>query len=220
LITVRDQRILIDVIYKGYAEGVLKPILDSQPPFDWVDLILATHEHHDHFDPELVLKYLQNNPETVFASTPNAVDAILALDSSMQTRLTAIELKAGEREQLTLADIDLEVIHLSHGMPGILNLGFIITFEEATFFHMGDMDPAVVSVSDLQAYGLPGKQIDIAFVHEYLLSEEAFHDHITEGIQARHLIPMHFGMQPSVEFESIFPNIIMLEEAYASWTMP
>ena len=220
MITVGDQRILIDVIYAGYPEGVLKPILDSQPPFDGVDLILATHEHHDHFDPELVLRYLQNNPETVFASTPNAVKAILALDNSMQTRLTAIELEAGGQEKLTLAGIDLEVIQLSHGVTDVDNLGFIITFEEAKLFHMGDMDPAVISVSDLKDFSLPGKQIDIAFAHEYLLSEEAFHAHVSDGIQAKYLIPMHFGLQPSVDLESIFSTIIILDEPYESWVMP
>jgi Tol biopolymer transport system component/L-ascorbate metabolism protein UlaG (beta-lactamase superfamily) len=220
LITVGDKRILVDAIYKGYPGGVLKPILDSQPPFDGVDVILATHEHHDHFDPELVLQYLQDNPKTVFVSNPNAVEAILTLDRGMRTRLTAVELAAGEREQLTIAGIDLEAIHLSHGMPGILNLGFIITIDQVTLFHMGDMDPAVVSVSDLQAYGLPEKQIDIAFVHDYVLTEEEFHAHISEGIQARHLIPMHFGMQPPLGLESVFPNISILQEPYESWALP
>lgn len=220
LITVGDQRILIDAIYKGHTGGVLKPLLDSQPPFDGVDLILATHEHHDHFDPELVLHYLQNNPETLFAATPNAVDAILALDSSMQPRLTAVDLRRGEYEHLNLAGIDLEAVHLSHGMPGILNIGFIINFDEVKLFHMGDMDPIDVKVSDLQAYGLPGKQIDIAFVHEYLLTEDEFHAHISEGIQANHLIPMHFGGQPPLGLESIFPNLSILQEPYESWVMP
>ena len=148
------------------------------------------------------------------------MDAIRALDSSVGARLTPIEIKAGEREQLTVSDVDLEVIHLSHGMPGILNLGFIITIDEVTIFHMGDMDPAVVSVSDLRTYGLPEKHIDIAFSHEYLIAEDEFHEHILEGIQAKYLIPMHFGPQPPLGFESIFPNIKILQKPYESWVMP
>jgi L-ascorbate metabolism protein UlaG (beta-lactamase superfamily) len=220
LITVGDQRVLIDAIYEGYPEGTLKPILDLQSPFDGVDLILATHEHRDHFDPKLVLRYLQNNPETVFASNPNAVNAILTLDSSMEPRLTAIELKTGESEQLALADINIEGLYLSHGEIGIINIGYIITLGEVTFFHMGDMDPREVSVSDLQAYGLPGKQIDIAFVQEFLLVNEEFHAHILEGIQPSYPIPMHFAIQPPSGLESIFPTIITLQEPYECWVMP
>jgi L-ascorbate metabolism protein UlaG (beta-lactamase superfamily) len=220
LITVGDTRILIDAIYQGYPGGVLKPILDSQPPFDGVDLILVTHEHHDHFDPELVLQYLQRNPETVFISTPNSVNAILDLDSRMGARLTSIDLQSGDREQLTISDIGLEIIHISHGVPGLLNLGYIITINDVTLFHTGDIDPTVVSISDLQSYGLPEKQIDIGFVPEFLFTEEEFRNHITEGIQARHLIPMHFGMQPPFDLESVFPNIHLFQQPYESWAMP
>jgi len=222
LITAGDQRILIDAIYEGNPEGTLKPILNSQPPFDGVDLILTTHVHYDHFDPELVLQYLQNNPETLFASTPRAVDAILALDNSLRPRLTAIELQAGESEHLTLANIDVEVLHLAHGSTGagILNLGYIITLGNVKLFHMGDMNPDAVSISDLQAYTFPEKQIDIAFVHYRLFSEKRFHAYITEGIQARYLIPMHFGSSSLLNLESDFPEAIVLTQPYENWELP
>jgi L-ascorbate metabolism protein UlaG (beta-lactamase superfamily) len=221
LITVGDQRILIDAIYQGYPGGVLKPILEGQPPFDGVDLILATHEHLDHFDPELVLQYLQNNPETEFASTQNAVEAILALDSSMRTRLTTIDLNVGEQEQRAVADINLEAMYLSHGMPGIQNLGYILTIDDITIFHTGDMDPSSVSISDLQDYGLPEKQLDIAFIPEFLFVIEEFHAHILEGIPAEYLIPMDFGYEPlPPEIDNIFPNMIIFRETYENWELP
>jgi hypothetical protein len=51
------------------------------------------------------------------------------------------------------------------------------------------MDPNEVKLSDLRAYGLPRNQIDTAFVPEFLLLEEESPAHVSEGIQARHLIP-------------------------------
>jgi len=220
LITVGDQRVLIDAIYQGYPGGVLRPILDSQPPFDGVDLVIATHEHLDHFDPELVLHYLQNNPESLFLSTPKAVEALLALDSSLRPRLTAVDLAKGERAQLELAGIELEALPLSHGVPGILNLGFIISMGGVSFFHTGDIDATSVSAADLQAYGLPAKQVDIAFAPEFLFSEAQYHDHILQGIQAEYLFPMHRGMLPVSDYESIFPNSTLLQQPYESWLMP
>ena len=220
LITAGDRRILIDGIYQGYPGGVLKPILESQPPFDGVDLILITHEHPDHFDAELVLQYLQDNPETKLVSTPRVIDSILAIDGSVEPRLTAIDLKHGEQKDLRIADIDLEAFYISHGMPGLLNLGFVIIIDNITIFHTGDIVPTSVSVSDLKAYGLPQKHIDIAFVPEFLFSEEDFHAHILEGIQARYLIPMHFDMQPASGFESVFTNIHVFTKPYESWIMP
>ncbi len=221
LITVGDKRILIDVLYEGYAGGVLKPVLDSQPPFDGVDLILATHEHHDHFSPDLVLRYMQDNPHAVFISTQSAVEQLVALDDGIQDRALPIELGRGESEQIDLDGFTLEAIYLSHGIPGLLNLGFIVEIGDVVLLHTGDADPDSVSVSDLQSYSLPERQIDVAFVPDFWLTMEEYHPLATEGIQARYLIPMHFSLQsPPVISEAVFPNAFVFQETYQSWVLP
>jgi L-ascorbate metabolism protein UlaG (beta-lactamase superfamily) len=221
LITVGEVRILIDVLYEGYPGGVLKPVLDSQPPFDGVGLILATHEHHDHFSPDLVLRYMQANPHAVFISTQRAVEQLVALDNSIQDRTTPIELSRGESEQIDLDGVALEAIHLSHGMPGLLNLGFIMEIGDVRLFHTGDVDPDSVSVFDLQSYGLPERQIDVALVPDFLLTTEDYHPHVLVGIQARYLIPMHFSvLNPPVISETDFPNVFIFQEPYESWVLP
>ena len=75
LITVGDQEVLIDALFEGL------------PPFDDVDLILATHDHPDHFSATLVEQYLQNNPQAIFMSTKQAAsqltgfgDRVIAVD--------------------------------------------------------------------------------------------------------------------------------------------
>jgi L-ascorbate metabolism protein UlaG (beta-lactamase superfamily) len=157
----------------------------------------------------------------VFVSSQSAVDAILALDGAERDRLIPIQLQAGELEPITISDIDLEAIHLAHGIPGLLNLGFIITVDGVRLFHTGDIDPNFVSVAYLQSYGLPARQIDIAFVHESLVTSEEHHAHVLEGIQARYLIPMHFSLQmPPSGLESDFPNIFIFQQPYESWVLP
>jgi L-ascorbate metabolism protein UlaG (beta-lactamase superfamily) len=221
LVTVGDKRILIDAIYAGFPGGILKPLLDSQPPFDGVDLILATHEHADHFDPQLVLHYLEKNPESVFVSTPNAVEAIAEIDSRVDARLIAIDLARGDKLDLSVAGIDLQAIHLSHGIPGLLNLGYLITIDGVTLFHTGDIDPDVVGVEDLMGYGLPGKAIDVAFVPDFLAVEQEYIAHIHEGIQPRHLIPMHFPLcNPPAGIVDTFQSVHIFSSEYESWIMP
>ena len=221
LITVGDKRILIDALYLGHPEGILKPVVYAQPPFDGVDLILATHEHHDHFYPELVGRYMKENPQTLFVSTGNAVDQLIALDSDLRDRTIAIELSKGEREQIDVEGIGLEAIYLSHGMVGILNLGFIITMDGTKLFHTGDLSPDAVHVSYLQDYGLPEEQIDVAFVPDFLLTMEEYHTHVSEGIQPRYVIPMHYPYQdPPSGIEDDFPNAFVFTDTMESWVLP
>lgn len=220
LITAGHKRILIDVLFEGYPGGVLKPVLDSQPPFDGVELILATHEHGDHFSPELVLQYMQASAHTVFISTKGAVEQLVALDGSIRARTIPIELKRGESEQIDLEGLTLEAIHLSHGVPGILNLGFIVEIGDVRLLHTGDLNPDSVRVSHLQAYGLPERQIDVALVPHFLLTMEEYHAHVVEGIQPRTVIPMHFSLaSPLVISESVFPNAFVFQETYESWVL-
>jgi L-ascorbate metabolism protein UlaG (beta-lactamase superfamily) len=221
LITVGNKRILIDALYVGHPEGILKPVVYAQPPFDGVDLILATHEHHDHFSPELVGRYMRENPHTLFVSTRSAVDQLVALDSDLRDRTTAIELAPGEREQIDIKGIDLQAIYLSHGMVGILNLGFIITVDGIKILHTGDVSPDHVSVSYLQDYGLPEEQLDVAFVPDFWLTMEQYHAQVLEGIQPRYAIPMHYPYQfPPSDIEDDFPNAFVFSDTMESWDLP
>jgi hypothetical protein len=126
LIMVGDKKILIDALFDYYPEGVLKPVVCAQPPPDGVDVILATHEHLDRFAPDLVLKYMQNSPNSIFVPTPSAIDRVLAVDGSIQDRVIPIQLERGESEQVVVNDIVLQALQISHGEPGILNLGFVV----------------------------------------------------------------------------------------------
>lgn len=220
LITAGDKRILIDAIYEGYPEGTLKPILQSQPPFDGVDLILATHEHVDHFSPALVRRYMLANPNTVFASTQGAARQLLALGGDLRGRVIAIEIAKGESRQIEVSGIAVEAVCLPHGASGLLNLGFVITIGDTALFHTGDVE--TVGLDYLQSYGLPDKQLDIAFVPYFYFTEEAYYPLLLDGIRAGYLVPMHYGgrVVPSERFDSLFPNYFIFAEPYQSWVLP
>ena len=222
LITAGDRRVLIDAIYEGYPGGTLRPILESQPPFDGVDLILATHEHVDHFSPGLVRQYMLVNPNTVFASTPGAAGQLLALGDDLRDRVISLQVAAGESREFEANGIAVEAICLSHGIPRFLNLGFVITIGGATLFHTGDIEDDAMDVAYLQAYGLPDRRIDVAFVPQFFFVEEAYYALMAEGIGARYLIPMHFPgrFSPPASFTSAFPNYYIFGQSYESWVLP
>jgi len=229
LITAGDKKILIDAIFKGlpgYAlpQDVQDLVFNARPPFDAVDLILVTHNHDDHFYPEQIRRYLQNNPNTVFVSTEEAARQVTGFGE----RVIPIQLEEGGKMQLKVNGIGIEALYISHGIPssgpGILNLGYVVTVGGTKLLHTGDLDPVTVSTAYLQDYGLPDEHLDIAFVPHFLLINPSAHPLVLQGIQARYILPMHYAYTtPSVNYEQMakyFPEAVVFHQEMESWVMP
>lgn len=225
MITVGDKKILVDALYEGnpIPREVADLLETAQPPFNDVDLILATHIHYDHFHQDTVISHMENNPGAVFVSSPDVVSLVTQY-TDLQDRTIPVQIqhRVGEKMQLVVGEIGVEALFFNHG-GGTLNLGYIITVDGRRFFHTGDMDPDTVSVSQLQRLGLPDKQIDIAFVAHFTLIMESHHAHILEGIQAKYVVPMHFQFTYPVPdydlMESYFPDAIVFHESMESWVL-
>ncbi len=225
LIITGGKRILIDALFQVHnppspAERVVA-MREGLPPFNDIDLILVTHTHEDHFDANLVGNNMLNNPQAVFVSSEVAVSVLedrFRGFEQIQDRVIGVRLGRGEQEQMIVAGIDLDIICLSHGVPSVPNLGYIFSADDISFFHTGDMNPNYVTVSDLHAYGLPERQIDIALVSGYHLTRERFADYFLEGIQPTVKVPMHFNFSGEgvsdilSEIETEFPNAILFRE--------
>jgi hypothetical protein len=129
-----------------------------------------------------------------------------------------MDLKKGENEQIEANGITLEAIYLPHGIPGFLNLGFLITMGDVTLLHTGDIDPETVDVPYLQAYGLSARQLDVTFVPEFFLN----YPDLLQGIWTRYLIPMHFygRLSPPAGLQGTPPEFFIFSESYESWVLP
>jgi len=106
------------------------------------DLILITHEHHDHFSPKDLDKI--RTPETTIVS-------IAAVTSELTGDLRTV--KAGDR--LTVKGIDIEVVpaynvgkHFHPQSKG--GVGYILTVAGRRVYHAGDTD-AIPEMAGIQA---------------------------------------------------------------------
>jgi L-ascorbate metabolism protein UlaG (beta-lactamase superfamily) len=173
------QKILVDALtgrgispYPTAPEEMRSKLDEARPPFDGVDLVLATHFHADHFDAEAVTRHLRANPEARFVSTPQAVGrlrGLLGADSPLLDRLEAVMPAEGERETVRYRGMEVQVLNLHHGRdrrPPVQNLGFLVRMGGVTWLHAGDTE---VDESDVRPYGLPDEQIDVAFLPTWLL---------------------------------------------------
>jgi len=228
LITSGDDKILIDAFHVGSPYGgssppeeVLHQMIQGVPPFDGIDIMLITHEHSDHFSSQYVNEFMQNNPDVILVSNKVVVDRMLSIDANLEDRMIAIELGEGETQRLVAADIELEALYIDHGIPDLVNLGFIIYLPYVNLFHSGDLSADDVSVSDVLAFEFQKKRIDVAFLPLYMFEDMEYYGHIEVGVKAKYLIPMHYSYKDQTPFwvEYDYSNAILFSDSMETWEL-
>ena len=232
IIEVGGVRIMIDALFinpSGTPSKMEEAMRTAAPPYDQVDLILSTHHHFDHFDAGVVVNHLIHNPQARFVSTDVAVQHIARQEDYdlVSDRVIGIHLEKGESTSQSVSGIDLEIMFISHGDDENLpNFGYLFTLGDQTFFHTGDIVMDSEPVETLQAYGLPEKGIDYAFVPYFMLTTKSYFPYAIEGINARYLVPVHVstgGKNSGTPFDSAegyFNNIIAFRQDYSWYPFP
>lgn len=223
LIVSAEKKILVDALWDtAFSDGVPREakslIEQALPPFDNVDLALTTHVHADHHDALVAGSHLVNNPNAIFVSTEEVVES---LESSfpefdaIQDRVRAVQPEMGERIQLTLNGIDIEVLNFPHGpdVP-VRNNAYLFTIGGLKMLHTGDL---VMTFEEIQEYALFNNEIDVAFVPYFLLTYGGEDERIVlEGIKAKRVIPMHIrpnsGRRLLEQIEADYPEAIVFYE--------
>jgi L-ascorbate metabolism protein UlaG (beta-lactamase superfamily) len=227
LITVGDKKVLIDALFAGFPPGYTLPasvqelLVNAKPPFDNVDLILATHSHADHFDAAMVRQYMQNDPKTIFVSTTQAVSQLADLGD----RVIAVDPVAGSPVNVEANGIQVEAIYLNHGSPPndpneVFNNGYVVTVNGIEFFHTGDIG----DLRDVTQYHLADQKIDLAFIQHFFMQDDRMESVIRNDIGAKYIFPIHYQFT-TPEFDantikSYYPDAIIFSAELESWFMP
>lgn len=227
LIIVGDKKVLIDAFFEGFPPGYTLPetvqnlLVNAQPPFDNVDLILASHAHDDHFSAAMVRQHMQNNPKAIFISTTQAVSQL----TEFGDRVIAMDPVDGVPILAEANDIPVEAIYLSHGYPPddpneIFNNAYVVTINGIKFFHTGDLD----DLNDVLQYNLSEMNIDFAFIQHFYLQNSLARNTLTNDIGAKYLFPIHYQFtEPAFNTNlilSTYPDAVVFYRELGSWFMP
>lgn len=196
IISSGSHKILFDPHYL-MPKDLQELILTGQEPYTDIDLVLITHDHSDHFDPELTLQLLLDNPTAELISTQSVVDQVNSLaqgDPTVVNRLSAYEPEDGQQISDKKNGIPFEVLNLPHNYP-VTNLGFLIDLGGLTVFNTGD----IVEIAALDNYDLHSELIELALIPYFYLAEEQFWDAsgnnpLIEAITPQLIIPSHYSI--------------------------
>lgn len=225
IIATAGKKILIDALFhdsgnicQADADEIAQ---NAQFPFDNADLVLISHNHWDHFSPQIVGNYLLNNPKAVVIAEKNAADELsqeFASFGQVQERVHSVQLADNRQIQISVDGIEVEMINAPADVP---NLGFLIHVGEITIFHSGDADLDPETAPGFQSYLLSEKRIDIAFVPYWYLTNPEGQSILENGIQAGNYVPMHYaGENLKYIFDPVtrlYPQAILFPEEFKTW---
>lgn len=228
LINIGDKKILIDALFKGFKGDYILPqknqdkLTLAEAPFDDVDLILVTHAHGDHINPDMVRQHLKNNPKAIFASTQQMVKVL----NGFTDRCIGFNPTKEKPESKVINGISIETFYLPHGANSkIINIGFLVSVNGTTFFQTGDADFEQFTFEQFRALKLPERKIDLLFIqHYYLIGDSLNTKFVNEGIGGKYIIPIHYHFTtPSFDSSIIlknYPDAIIFKKELQSWQMP
>jgi len=220
-------------IFAGLPEEVYKQLVNAQPPFDGLAIVLVSHEHSDHVQARGLEKYLSKNVQAALMASPEVIRALQAHSrdfAGIQRRIRPIQTSKNSIHTIVHEEMTIGFLQLEHrGKPGeeeILNLGHLIVMGGVKVLHVGDALPAV---ENFAPYGLDSLGIDVAIVPYWFFNQPKGLRVLKEEIKPRNVIVCHVPPSEEGKFEQLlkaqFPDVILFKQAlekrsFQPWAPP
>lgn len=220
--------VLIDGLFGPEAEGFHTPsaaalaeVRAARPPFDRVDVVLATHHHEDHFDPAAVAEYMRASAHTRFASTPQAVERLLARAPELASRAVAVAAPEGVRVGHEFGGVRAEAFGLSHGKVNyadVQQVGWVVTLDGRSVVHLGD---GIIDEKTLRRAQLLDAPIDVGVLPFWFLTYPFGKRLVARAFRPRAVFAVHIRLhereQVVNEIESWIGDAVPLVEPLANY---
>lgn len=199
LIEADGRKVLIDALYRTGVAGYVvhtptlrRSLEKALPPFDGSDVVLETHYHADHFDPNAVGSHLVNNRSARLVSTAQVVAQLEDTFPAWRHIAPRVDVAQPQEGDMTVFDFDgviVTVLNLHHGRDRpVENLGFVIEMGDWKFLHIGD---AEVAPEEFTALGLSEMDLDVFFVPYWFLAYSEWDNRIEPAVGSPKLVAMH-----------------------------
>jgi L-ascorbate metabolism protein UlaG (beta-lactamase superfamily) len=174
LITDGETRILVDglvvepyAIYAGLPPQAAADFAQLAGPFADIDLVLASHRHHDHNQPAFACDFMQKSSVSRLVTSAEVIGLMREKCRAFMTtsaRVQAIDPQPGKPVLIEQGSARITVFRLSHGKrkyARIENFAHLVEIGGLKLLRIGDaaMDPQA-----FEEAGLGSLQVDVAFI--------------------------------------------------------
>jgi len=204
LVATGDSKVLIDALfdkpnpeYRAPAPEVLDKMMKAAAPFDGLDVVLVTHNHPDHFDAGVAVRYMEARPEPILLVPADAVEEMrkVAADwARIGPRVVSLDLKVGEKEKKDLNRIPVTAFRTLHSgdRESPMNLMYLVELGGWRVFHEGD---STGKPEAYQGFGLGAASVDLALVHYWFPLEPNCARFLQEILKPAHIALTHLPIR-------------------------
>jgi L-ascorbate metabolism protein UlaG (beta-lactamase superfamily) len=173
LVAAGNAKVLIDALfdrpnpaYRAPSADTAEQMVNGTAPFDGVGLALVTHNHPDHFDARVAVRFLESRRDAVLVAPADAVEAMRGVApewSRVAPRVVPIDGPVGDRLTRQLQGVSVTAMRTRHGSSETPpNVMYLVEANGWRFFHEGD-SPG--DVEEYRRFGLGSAPVDLALVH-------------------------------------------------------
>ena len=228
LIASKTKKIVVDSLIKNpwgcsnTPDKVFEDMVSARPPFERIDLLLFSHAHRDHFEPEMAVRVLKGHPETILVGNEivhkELKEAAGDDFAQISQQVRNINPDWGRIVTETINGVNLKIFPVNHGLPErpYVTLAFILDMDGIDVLHMGDIY-APSNEDYFETYQLQSLDIDVAFIDPFFLLDKVGQRMAKELIQPKQIIPMHMRDHEIEKYaralENFYTNINVFRES-------
>ena len=204
LVSSGERKVLIDALfdkpnpeYRAPSPEVLDKIMKAETPFDGVGLVVVTHNHPDHFDAALAVRYLESVVRPILLAPADAVADMRKIASDwtkIAPRIVALDMQVGETTSRDLMGIPVKAFRTRHSgdRESPMNIMYALELDGWRVFHEGD-SPG--KVDEYRRFGLGSEPVDLALVHFWFPLDPDCARFLQEVLKPAHIALTHLPIR-------------------------
>lgn len=220
----KSTRIMVDgmvvepySVYGGLQPEQFANFNSASGPFAKINLVLVSHQHHDHNQPDFACKFMQNSIGTL-ATSSQVVDLMREKCRSFvlsSPRIQIIDPQYDQPEVLTVGDAKVSIFLLSHGggkYAALKNYGHLIELGGMRILHIGD---AAMESADFNRAAVADMKVDVALIPFWYFQPGPGGGMVRKFLTAKHMVATHIPPSELVEVKEYlrveYPNVVVLD---------